>query len=318
MNNGVIRAAFCILSEEPGIIVGDFNGDGKTDFASWIYDPSTTSYVGEMFASTGDGHFTWLGGSSRYPVLPPLCPIAGKGDRDCISLLPNHLIVGDFNGDGRTDFMSANTNFDTFVSMGDGSVREIGSSPPPAGCSTAEQCINQNRNGVLVGDFNGDGLVDFLSKSVGLTQGQPADHMIRTSNGTGGSTAIAYAPSSNYTNTYLPVGAVFQTVQSTIVNDSNGVSDSHTFSYRGGLWDPEQRQFLGFKTITETIDGAGDYRATNYLQSPLCLSIPTESYVKDAAGKVYSINSVGYSDPGSIPPYRCLAVSHRDYQAEKT
>ena len=55
-----------------------------------------------------------------YATVPPSwCSAGGAGA--CLNQAPHGVIVGDFNGDGRADFLSANTSFDAWLSNGNGS-----------------------------------------------------------------------------------------------------------------------------------------------------------------------------------------------------
>src|SRR5579871_984999 len=125
------------------LVVGDFNGDGKTDFA---YVGSTLVF---SFISRGDGTFTASG--QGYPTGTTL----GSPPRNY-----GNVITGDFNGDGKTDFVYTNsTNYVTFRSNGDGTFAISGAAyggginlqgPPPTSVYD-----------LVVGDFNGDGKTDF-------------------------------------------------------------------------------------------------------------------------------------------------------------
>src|SRR6266446_4639234 len=122
------------------LIVGDLNGDGKTDFAL-----AANNGMGvETFLSKGDGTFV-LG---WFPI-----PNGGVG-----SLANWTLIVGDLNGDGKTDFALAANNgmgVETFLSNGDGTF-VLGWFPIPNGG------VGSLANWTLiVGDLNGDGKTDF-------------------------------------------------------------------------------------------------------------------------------------------------------------
>lgn len=54
----------------------------------------------------------------------------------CLSGQPHGVIAGDFNGDGRTDFLSANGNFDVWLANADGPVTE-NTQPASSSASTA-------------------------------------------------------------------------------------------------------------------------------------------------------------------------------------
>jgi len=118
-------------------IVGDFNGDGKTDF---LMVGSSTMYV---YLSNGDGTFA----SQEQPM-----GFAGGFGPGCCT-----TITGDFNGDGKTDFiMVGSSTMYAYLSNGDGTFTSqeqpmgFGGGFGP-GCCTA-----------IVGDFNGDGKTDFI------------------------------------------------------------------------------------------------------------------------------------------------------------
>jgi FG-GAP-like repeat/Salmonella virulence plasmid 65kDa B protein len=107
--------------------VGDFNGDGKSDYLI-----NTTNGGWQVWFSNGDGTFTNRGTpapSEWYSVT-----------------------LGDFNGDGKTDFLiNTGGSWRVYFSNGDGTFTHAGSpSPYPSWHS------------MTVGDFNGDGLSDFI------------------------------------------------------------------------------------------------------------------------------------------------------------
>src|SRR5262249_7191481 len=78
------------------MFTGDFNGDGNQDFMWTWKDTSVSPAVGEVLVllSTGSSFYgdgAWVSGSSWAGVL------AATTD--------TNMFVGDFNGDGRTDYM---------------------------------------------------------------------------------------------------------------------------------------------------------------------------------------------------------------------
>src|SRR5262249_24912978 len=83
-------------------LVGDFNGDGKTDFAF------ASGTAVSLFLGNADGTFTASG--FAYPLLPP-------GYAGLVRFYAP--IVGDLNGDGKTDFAFAGaTSIYTFQAAG--------------------------------------------------------------------------------------------------------------------------------------------------------------------------------------------------------
>ena len=141
-------ASNCLSQNQNGVVVGDFNGDGRTDFLS-------TNGNFDAWLATTTGAFT--------PILAAPAPSWCTPASNCLSQNQNGVVVGDFNGDGRTDFLSANGNFDAWLATATGTFTPILAAPAPSWCTPASRCLSQNQNGVVVGDFNGDGRTDFLS-----------------------------------------------------------------------------------------------------------------------------------------------------------
>ncbi len=171
-----------VKSSPFSMVLGDFNGDGKTDFVSANENSSTIS------VQLGNGR----GGFSRNDVAVGLLPFAlaigdfnsdGKDDLVATSnsfgtqgvvvlmgdgsggfnisteIAPGEetfgVKVGDFNGDGKADFVTANRNSNTIsVRLGDGGGGFSGSTNFSVGSGPLS---------VAVGDFNGDGKTDLAT-----------------------------------------------------------------------------------------------------------------------------------------------------------
>lgn len=123
-------------------IVGDFNGDGKTDVALLRNNTVHT------LMSNGDFSFNGL----SYAIPNGL----DFGETASSSWMP---IVGDFNGDGKTDFaLLADSRLYTFLSTGDGSFLS-GLFAMPTGMNFGMPAANSWMP--IIGDFNGDSKTDF-------------------------------------------------------------------------------------------------------------------------------------------------------------
>jgi hypothetical protein len=117
------------------VAIGDFNGDGKQDFAATNVSSNNVSI------RLGDG----MGGFSGSTNV-----VVGTN--------PHQVAIGDFNGDGKQDFATANAGSSTVsIRMGDGMGGFSGSTNVSVG-SGAEA--------VAIGDFNGDGKQDFAAVNV--------------------------------------------------------------------------------------------------------------------------------------------------------
>ncbi|MBO1055940.1 MAG: alpha/beta fold hydrolase [Dolichospermum sp. JUN01] len=134
------------------LIVGDFNGDGRSDFlrqekGEWASDSYNTANV---FFSNGNGTF-WESQLGDY----------FKGDL-------TNLIIGDFNGDGRSDILrqekgawdndSSNTS-DIFFSNGNGTFWQQN--------LPDNYDLKGDLTSLFIADFNGDGRSDFFRQEKG-------------------------------------------------------------------------------------------------------------------------------------------------------
>ncbi|OXM60425.1 FG-GAP repeat domain-containing protein, partial [Amycolatopsis vastitatis] len=134
--------------------VGDFNGDGKDDIATF-----TLGTTGDVYVALSDG--TKFGASSLW-----------HGDFGFNAELP---YVGDFNGDGKDDIavFTRGSGGDVYVALSDGT-------------KFAGNGVKWHDNFAFndevpaIGDFNGDGKDDIAT----FTRGTTTDVYVATSDGT--------------------------------------------------------------------------------------------------------------------------------------
>lgn len=156
------------------IIPGDFNGDAKTDFVvvgigNWhrFFDGSLAN-AERIYLSDGDGSFTM----TKQPFGSENM---GIEDHD----KGYHLYTGDFNGDGLTDILrqafgdwatGGPDTFNVFLSDGDGTFTKAGNTLDKSYLKGRYvDAGNKVRGAVLtLGDYNGDGLTDFIRQVTGV------------------------------------------------------------------------------------------------------------------------------------------------------
>ncbi len=138
-------ANFSIEAGNHILATGDFNGDGKTDLV--IYGGlafGTASATDGFVVLTGKGDGTFSAGS---PIAIPT-PVGGSNS--------GSVAAADFNKDGRDDVIVLNDNLvEVFLSNGDGTF--TASTSVDSGAETAPNYL-----AMTTGDFNGDGLPDFI------------------------------------------------------------------------------------------------------------------------------------------------------------
>ena len=133
------------------LALADFNGDGHLD----ILVANATSGTGTVLFGTGTGGFTLGAGSIAL----------GAG--------PYYLVAADFNGDGRPDIAVANSG------SGNVSVLLSTASGPPMTAPGSPFTVGSAPVGLIVGDFNGDGIPDLATATA-------ASITVLLGNGSGG------------------------------------------------------------------------------------------------------------------------------------
>jgi flagellar hook assembly protein FlgD len=151
-------------SDTPATLaVGDFNGDGKLDIAVGGLSSGGIGQVG-VFLGNGNGTFQ---------AIRRLNTNSGSGR-------PASVAVGDFNGDGKLDLLTANTNKTISVLLGNGDGTFQNALNFPGGVSS----VILSPVGISVGDFNGDRKLDFAVANASLGTGSTVSVFLGNGDGT--------------------------------------------------------------------------------------------------------------------------------------
>jgi len=238
----------------------DYNGDGLSDL--FIFKPSTySSRFLAIARSNGDGTFTTVHNSLS---------LGGYS----LALSENYILKAfpfDHNGDGMSDL-----HLYGYGEGGTGSIKSIVYSSNGDSTFEAVNVSNEiagfnflNYSGVIRDrcfplDFNGNGKDDIFlyrynKRTLAKTGSEFPDLLssISTTFGEDQSeenyhlkTNLQYTPSSNYENSLLPF--ILQTLSSRTTDDRIHSPVTTHFSYTGGYYDIENREFRGFAEFIKT------------------------------------------------------------------
>jgi RHS repeat-associated protein len=369
---------------------GDFNGDGRTDFSCHLVgkeeeiiglaNAAGTGFNFSLFSEyacdfvertgaidfDGDGMDDWYCIGATYGNLYVMISTGSSFQFPQFWLdntfcdFPNY-VLGDFNGDGRTDAACTNGK----VALSTGHHFEVQTQTPMSWCSSptgvfaadvdgdgASEIICNNANApsndieirkwtggalgppetwkaswcgasVQAGDFNGDGKTDLVcsalsSPAVAGTGGFQSDLLASAGNSLGGTSQTTYTSSVNFPNTNNPGPKWVVSARS--INDGRGGISSTSYTYAGGYMDRAERRFLGFRTVTETlpcIDGDCPSVVTTLKQDLPSAGKPEKIERRDGTGYVLRTNEYDYTTTAS-PPRTSLLTEERSFFSDET
>jgi len=277
--------------EEDAIpLTGEFNGDGLTDLASFDRD------TGNWEISLNDGKM------ENFNALDIVHGFgAGKAP-----------VVSDFNSDGLTDIGYYDDAQGKII------IKKCYTFSFSESIELPNLQFNLSGSNVHIqsGDYNGDGLTDFCayntsgSIEVALSRGEFPDLLKKLENGIGGSLDLNYTSSNEFDNTggdsQVDLPFVLPILKESIASDGQGNSYKTTYSYSGGLYDVQDKEFRGFGYAKIT-DTEGNYTESYFHQDDIYKGRPYKKEVKDKDGNLYSKleNTWQYREPspGSCFPY---------------
>ncbi len=227
------------------IIPGDYNGDGKTDFirqekGDWDHDTSNTFSV---YFSNGHGTFR---------IVRPGRNVAGDPYQDHLRYDPGvNIIPGDYNGDGRTDFIrqekgiwddDIGITFQIYFSNGDGTFRIVTPGSNVAGDPYQDHLRYDPGANIILGDYNGDGKMDFIRQEKGDWDHDASNTFsVYFSRGDGTFRIVTPGTSSPETVTFDPYQDLlrYDPGVNIIPGDYNGDGRTDFIRQEKGIWDDD-------------------------------------------------------------------------------
>ena len=291
----------------------DYNGDGLKDFIKW--DGSNAS----LWSNKGDGlGYGWNDSGEGYTGI------------DFVQY--EYVMVADYNGDGKEDVIYVNNSNNMTLALSDGfggfNIPEdgynLGQPPGSVVPNNTEypvfntiifdsiiSFVNNNNPVFQMGDFNGDGSIDFVKPGSSRTTWQlhantynrpPAITSI--TDGFNNQTDIEYKIISD-TSVHTPsTGSAFpvEDLSSGLrvvseIKQSNGVGGESTtsYNYTGAKVHKQGLGFLGFSQVTSYNNTSKQQVITNYSQNtnqwPLLGSVLTQEVKDSGLRQSYTDNS---------------------------
>ena len=151
---------------------------------------------------------------------------------------------------------------------------------------------------IQVGDFNGDGLADPAvfhpitgNGELTFSSGQVVDLLSTQTNALGGRVSLTYIPSSLLDNTggdgLSDLPFVVPVVNTLTMHDGMGNAYVTRYSYAGGVYDAQDKEFRGFAQVTVT-DPQGTKSDLLFHQDPQKKGRLERSRLADAGGNLYA------------------------------
>jgi RHS repeat-associated protein len=372
----------------PDVYAADFNGDGRTDVSckkqniTGVYVGLSTgtgfsfSIFGDTFCGTnehtgtmdidGDGKSDWFCLAPASDIML-VYPSTGSGFRSPVSAADASFcddaqyIMGDWNGDGRTD-LGCFGNGKTRLSTGNAYLDQT---PTGAWCANpyneewpyafggdvdgdgaAEMIcggMSSWGNAVSVrkwtgesfgppevwipgfcwgysqtGDFDGDGKTDLLCEhnqdvAGAGTSRLRADLMIEASSPLGGTETVGYQPATDFPNG--PGFGTAPVATAVAVSDGRGSTATTTYAYANGKTNKLERQSLGFQTVTATLPCLATEtppcpnRQTTFMQGLASAGSVLQVLRRAGNGTILSKQAYTYDERTALPRRSRLASS---------
>ncbi len=295
------------------VIVGDWNGDGKSDFGR--VTPDGISF----YLSTGRG---WQACGS----------ITDFSQKKYVEGIHYPIFTGDWNGDGKTDIGRAT---DDGVAYYISCYGNWVSYPVLNDCSLKQGATDIFKSPVLIGDWNGDGVTDFgrITNKLKFFQTIYSSNSVvpKTSNITdsvGMRISINYKPLTDPSVYSMGSGSQYpirdviipRPVVSSYTTDADNptLAATHCYQYNGGKQQLDGTGWLGFAEMTINNVTSGIFTNIRYSQQTPSQGQMLSTTIILANGKNQICKTLSYANNkpygDTIPVYQVLKASERaDY-----
>ncbi len=275
----------------------DLNSDGATDFLQII----EVSGVRSLFAYLADG--TTL---NKITIAPNLVGSPLTPDTD--------IKLADVNGDGRQELLRHG-----WTIVGDMMFNLSGSA-----FEATYRYPTSDYSGLgISGDYNGDNKIDLKFARAAAPSGCATcvaaatdfvvpDLMKRNTLSSGGTIDVEYLPSTYWTNGYLPM--VLQVTSKVTTSDGRGNASSTKYAYQNGAYDPFERRFLGFETVTaelpcEVGETSCPWIISKFRQEAVAAGSPKQVEIFSGSGVLQRKVETGYVVNQATAPFTAHKTS---------
>ncbi|MGO7335795.1 RHS repeat-associated core domain-containing protein [Rhizobium leguminosarum] len=264
-------------------ILADVNGDGATDLVQ------NTSFSNGKYS----GLSIWLWTGRDYEPFIQNASFSGPP------------LLRDFDNDGMTDILVAvgATRASPYKTT-----NAYGVWFEPSGARLVQSPFSAVASNVS-GDFNGDGLPDFMNSRTGLllsNTGSGSPNLLRSLTlETGATVSVEYKPSSALPGGYMPL---LFTISRITVNDGKGNISNTDYSFQTAIYDFPLRRFYTFGAMFKTLPiASGETTPTKvityYRTDVASYGLPETTTIQNSANTASKTVSETYTVNTTSKPY---------------
>jgi len=310
----------------------DLNGDGLADIIKSVVTNGTPRQAVYLNRGRPDSNGVAWELAPDWDQPPEAFTIFTSSNQD---IDDNGVRFADVNGDGRIDIVVANNYQDShgrdnpykkvyLHRAGKGWIEDPDfSANVPYVFVKHWYGAEDHDEGVRLADLDGDGAVDFvkgiLVNTTYTTQRNMSldsftNIMSASTNGIGGSTSLTYTSSAAFNDPVTVTGylgfvlPVLTQVTSSDGQSGTGHAFTSTYSYRGGLYQYQRREFRGFRYVRTDAPGGKAYSEQLFVQDPTLVIAPLTGSVEKQAlrrtidGAVLSADVNTFDRSDGLPP----------------